>query len=306
MKILKDRSLASCRAFRLLWLRFKGLGDLVHDGFGGFSRVGGLGDGPAYDEETGTGFYGSSGGGDALLVASASARRTDARNHQNTLGTGESAQRAHFLRGADKAIDTRCQSHAGQKLGLFGGRAADCDGLKLLRIHTGEDGDGEQLRRVWDAFECGAGGGEHGRATKRMESDHARAMCCGGAHCPGHRVGDIVQLEIEEDGMAAVDELFDYGWASGGEELQADFEPVAMVLEAVDEIKGSRRIGRIQGHDQPAAGFFQTLERRSCTGKGGVQPIGDGHNEIVMHRPNCRGEQPISRLRSRRGKGEWG
>lgn len=306
MKTIKDRSLAYRRAFRLLRLRFEGLGDLVHDGFGGFSRVGGLSDGPAYDEEAGTGFYGFSRGGDALLVAGASAGRTDARNHQNTMGTGKRAQGACFLRGADEAVNTRSQAHAGQKLGLFGGRAGDCDGLKLLRIHTREDGDGEQLRRVVDAFEGSAGRGQHGRTSKRMEGDHARAMCCGGADCPGHRVGNIVKLEIEEDGMAAADELFDNGWTGGGEELQADLEPVAMALEAVDEIKGSRRIGRIQGHDQSAAGFFQTLEWRGCTGKGGVQPIGDGHNEIVMHRPNYRGEQPVSMLRSRRGKGEWG
>jgi tetratricopeptide (TPR) repeat protein len=285
MRNLRVRSLASCRAFRLLRLRFEGFGNLAHDGFCGFSRLRRLGNGPANDNVAGAGLDGVGGRSDTFLVAGAGAGRPDSWNHQDAFGTGERAQRAHLLRRADKSADAGSHAHARQQLGLFGGRAGYCDRIELFGIHTGEHSDCKQLRRVGHVFKSDAGCGEHRRAPKRVESNHARAV--GGRRADGssHRVGNVVKLKVEKDGMIAADEGFNDGWTGSGKELEADLEPMALPLEPVDEFERGNSGGHIQGHDEPSARFLQPLLGGKTRGrKTRVQPFRNGHNLIVMHR----------------------
>lgn len=287
MNVLKDRSLASSRAFRRLRPRFESIGNLAHNGLGGLARIGGLGNRPADDKITGAGLDGVGRRGNTLLIAGASPGQPNSRDHQNAGGAGQRAQRGHLLGGADEPADAGRHAHAGQQLDLLGGRAVYCDGFELRGIHTREDCDSKELRRVGQPLERSAGGGKHGRAAQRMKGDHARAMGSRRAHRPGHGVGNVVKLEIEEDGMTAAYQRFDGGGSGGGEQFQADFEPVAMVFDPVHQLKSSVHRGRVQSYDEAAARGFQALRwqgrGRIGGGEAGVLPFRDGHNQIVKH-----------------------
>jgi tetratricopeptide (TPR) repeat protein len=287
MKNLIDPSLAPCRAFRRLRLGFEGLGNLAHDGFGSCRRVRSLGDGTAHNKVVGAGPDGVSRRGDALLVTRVGAGRPDARNHQHASGTGENAHRGHLLWGADESADASSYPHPCQRFNLFGGHVVYCDGFELLGIHTGEDRDSKEFGRIRQRIEGAARRGKHGRPAERVQSNHACAVAGGRTHGAGHGVGNIVKLEIEKDRMTAPDERFDGGRTSGGEEFEADFEPVTMVFEPVHQLKSGRHVGRVQSNNKAAPRFCDTLGgksgRRAHFGEGGVQPIGDGHNPIVIH-----------------------
>jgi hypothetical protein len=62
-----------------------------------------------------------------------------------------------------------------------------------------------------------------------------------------------VELEVEEDGVAAVEQGFKDGGTGGGEELQTYLEPVAGAFELVDQGGGGGGIGYVEGYDQALA-----------------------------------------------------
>jgi tetratricopeptide (TPR) repeat protein len=287
MKFSGYRSLASSRAFRLLWLRFQGFGNLAQNSLSGFGRVRRLGDGPADHKIAGAGADGVGRGGDALLVADTGAGRPNAGNHQHAGGAGERAERAGFPRRADKSANAGGQSHTSQKLSFLGGRAVDCDRFELLGIHTGEDGDGKQFRRIGPVFERGAGCAEHSRTTERVKCDHARAVRRGRAYGSSDGVGDVVKLEIEKDGMSARNQRLQHGGAGGGKQFQSHLEPLALALKAIHQIESVGRTGCVQGYDEASARLFHSIWRlrRGCTrgGEAGLQTFWDGHTEIVKH-----------------------
>jgi hypothetical protein len=92
-----------------------------------------------------------------------------------------------------------------------------------------------------------------------MDIDHVHTEGCGGAHRSGYRVGNVVELQVEEDGMAALEQRFKDGGTSGREELHTYLKPAADILEPVGE--GSRRgcVGNIKGHDEALARLFEWL-----------------------------------------------
>src|ERR1035441_1079478 len=213
-------------------------GHFFEDGVGGFGGVGGLGDGAAYDQVAGALAEGFGGGGDALLVACLSAGGADAGGDQHAIGAGEGAQGRHLLGRADEAAQPGGEAHPRQQFDLFAGGALDADGADLGRVHAGEHGDGEEFRRVGDAGERGPGGGQHGGTTCGVDGDHAHAQRGGGAHGGGHGVGNVVELEVEEDGVAAPDERLENGGTGGDKKLQPHLEPLAVALELGDEAGG--------------------------------------------------------------------
>jgi hypothetical protein len=71
-----------------------------------------------------------------------------------------------------------------------------------------------------------------------------------GADGSGDGVGDVVELEVEEDGEAAMAEFLDDGVAFGEVEFEADFEPGAGVFELFHEREGWRGAGVVEGDDK--------------------------------------------------------
>ena len=76
-----------------------------------------------------------------------------------------------------------------------------------------------------------------------------------GANGSGDGVGDVVELEVEEDIEAAVAKQMHEVVASGVVELHADFEPLAGVVEAIDEFEGGFGVRIVQRHRQALPGI---------------------------------------------------
>ena len=120
------------------------------------------------------------------------------------VGAGKRAQTGNLLRRADKAANSGSESHPGQQLHLLGGRAVEANGVHLRLIHAGQHGDRQQFRqaprrpparharqRAWPGRPAACSG------------HHAHAQRRGRAHRCGHGVGNVVQLEVQEDRVAA-------------------------------------------------------------------------------------------------------
>ena len=128
---------------------------------------------------------------------------------------------------------------------LLGGGGGDADAGQFVRVHAGEDGDGEE---AWGAggaggFGCG---GHHGGAAAGVDGEEGGSGLGGGADGAGYGVGDVVELEVEEDVEAAVAELVDDAVAGGVVELHADLEPLAGFAEAVDQIERLLFVGEVE------------------------------------------------------------
>ena len=83
-----------------------------------------------------------------------------------------------------------------------------------------------------------------------MDGEQGCSRPGGGADGSGYGVGDVVELEVEEDVEAAVAEVFDEAVAGGVVELHADFEPLAGVAETVYEIERLTGVGEVEGHGE--------------------------------------------------------
>ncbi len=316
MKILIHRSLALGRAFRRLWLNsakasqtlfattLERFCDLTRNGFCGFARIRRLGNRPTNHQIAGASLNRFPGSGDAFLVACCSSRGPDSRNDQDSLSTGNLPQPRSLVRRADKAANAGRNPHTGQRFCLLAGSAVDGHGTELSGIHTGEHGNCEQLGRVGKTFQSGAGSGEHRRTAESVHRDHAHPVRGGGANRSRHGVGDVVKLEIEENGMAAANQRLDDRRTGSREQFQADFEPVAMPFEPVDQVKSGSRSWRVQSYDEALTCFFKAFRRqggrRTGSSERGVQTFGDGHTEIVKQ------EAIGTARRQTRKTGGWG
>ncbi len=288
------RKPGACRAFRHLRQGLRGLSNLPNDGLSGFGRVGGLGDGPAHHQVACTGSDSVGRRGDPLLVSGLGTGWPDARDYEDSTGSSQRAQSGGFLRGANKAADTGRQTHPGEQFYLFAGRTENPGCLQLLSIHAGEDGDGKQFGRVRQLLCRGAGRGEHRRPAERVDREHARAMGRRGANGPRHRVRDVVQLQIEEDRVAAGSQQFQNRRTGGGEKLQAHLEPATPAVQSVHQFESGRGCGRVQGYNQPSTRFFCRLTWQSGElGRCGRMMqrfrtrLLARHNEIVKHLPSA-------------------
>src|SRR5271157_362667 len=257
-------------------------GHFFEDGLGGFGGVGSVDDGTADDQVAGALAQGFSGGSDTLLVAGVSAGGADAGNDQDALGTGKGAQGSDLVWGADEASNSRSQAHAGQQLHLAGWGTLDANGAQLGRVHAGKHGDGQQLRGIGEAVQSGAGGGQHGRTSGGMDGRHAHTQRRGRAHRSGDDVGNVVEFQVKEDGVAALEQRLQDGGTGGHEELQSHLEPAAGVLQPGNKGAGRGRVRYIEGHDKAAARLCHRVwaagRRRLGGNEGGVQPFRDGHN----------------------------
>ncbi len=172
--------------------------------------------------------------------------------------------------------------HFGEQGDLIGRGAIYSGRLQLRRVHTGEHGDGQQLGRIGQAVEGGAGCGEHGRPSRGMNRHHAHAERGGGAHGAGDGVGNVVEFEIEKDRVTACREPFYNGGAGGGKELQSHLEPLAVAFETGYEVFGGGGAGNVERDNQPLARLRRSVRLRG-TGRSEsrLEAFGDGHTEML-------------------------
>src|SRR6185312_7045602 len=113
----------------------------------------------------------------------------------------------------------------------------DACGVELGCIHAGEHGNREQARGTGGSRGFSSGG-HHDWATGGVKCEKGSSSLRGGADGSGHGVGDVVELEIEEDVEAAVAERLDESVAGGVVKLHAYLEPSAAAGELVYKIEG--------------------------------------------------------------------
>ena len=144
---------------------------------------------------------------------------------------------AGFKRGADHAVEPGESCVFGVVDDHFLKGAVDADlFLHALLAGGGELRDSDEHRtRTVRAGESLKRGAHHGVRTCGVEVDHVHIE--GGEH--GHRffhgVGDVVQLEIEEDLVAARLDLAHDRGALGVEKLHADLHERLLAGEAVEK-----------------------------------------------------------------------
>ncbi len=101
---------------------------------------------------------------------------------------------------------------------------------------------------------------QHGGSTRGVNGHHADTEACGGANSAGNGVGNIMEFQVEEDGVAAIEERFEDGGTGGDEEFETNFEPDAGAFQAVEEIYRCGLVGHIESDDQALAGAFYGVQ----------------------------------------------
>ncbi len=78
-----------------------------------------------------------------------------------------------------------------------------------------------------DTFYGVLGRGQHGRSTSGVQGDHVRAKGGSRADGSGDCVGNVVELEVEENGKTTLEDGLKDGGTGGDEEFETDLEPAA-------------------------------------------------------------------------------
>ena len=187
------------------------------------------------------------------------------------------AESGDFFRAGDEAIDPRSGGGFGEAQDLVFRGVADADSGELKLIHAGEDSDREELGRVGNRGGGFGSGFEHGRAAGGVDGEEFGAEGSDGTHSAGDGVGNVVELEVEKDGVAAMAEFANDGVAFGEVELEADLEPLAEALEAAGESESGRSIGVIEGDDEAGVHLLQGTGWR--VQGAGCRAQGTGHKK---------------------------
>jgi hypothetical protein len=145
-----------------------------------------------------------------------------------------------FVARADDAIEPGFLGKIGKAQDLIVRGAADAGGGEIALIEAGEDGDGDDLAII-------PGGGlgifHHRPPARGVDGDDRRLKHVDRLHRAGHGVGNIVQLEIEEDRQADLGDLVHAVVAMGAEEFEAKLEPADMALDLLRERHGGIETG---------------------------------------------------------------
>jgi hypothetical protein len=104
------------------------------------------------------------------------------------------------------------------------------------------------------AGERGACGDEHGGAAGGVDSEQMDTETGGGADSASNSVGDVVEFEVEEDGVASLEDWLDDSGACGGEEFETNFEADTNAVERGNKVGGSGSVRNVESDDQLFAG----------------------------------------------------
>lgn len=208
--------------------------DFLEDGFGGGDGVGGFEDGAADDEEVGAGLGGFGGGHDAGLVVGFGVAGADAGGDELDVRRQDGAERGDLERGADETAQAALGGEAAEADDLFFGGIGDAGFGEAGGAHRGEDGDAEE-EEVGLLLLLGLDGPlQHLAATAGVEREHADGELGGGLDCFGDGVGDVVELEVEEDVEAQVGDFADGVGAAGSIHFEANLDPADGALELAE------------------------------------------------------------------------
>jgi len=119
-----------------------------------------------------------------------------------------------------------------------------------------QHGDGKQANSIGG----GNRGFEHRGPSRGMNGQQVDVEVVCGPYGTGDRVGNVVELEVEKDPLAAATERADDARAGTGEELQPDLVEVDVVAESVDDFERIALRRAIERDDEISHGSVQSSE----------------------------------------------
>lgn len=209
-------------------------GEFGEYGAGGGDRVGGFENGAADHDVGGARAGGFAGSHDAGLVAGIGAAGSDAGGDESNIGREHGAERREFKRRAHQAAEAGVDGEAPEADDLVGGRGGDPGLGEAFGAHRGEDGDAEE-KQVGGVLFLGFGGPlHHLAAAGGMQGEHLDRQGRDGFDGLGDGVGDVVELEVEEDIETEVGDFAHAIGTAGGEHFEADLDPADGALELAE------------------------------------------------------------------------
>ena len=156
---------------------------------------------------------------------------------------------------------------AARRAHLVGRAALDAGRGEILFVEAGQDGDRDDLRlgrrRRLGIFEHRPPAGGVDGQDRRLERRQR-------LHRLGDRIGDVVELQIEEDRQAELAELGDPRRAVGGEEFQPELEPAGDASDGSRDVAGPGQIGRVDRDENRA--HMAEAASSVCAGSRGESP----------------------------------
>jgi len=209
-------------------------GEFDEDGAGGGDGIGGFENGAADHDVGGAGAGGFAGSHDAGLVAGIGAAGSDAGGDEGDIGREHGAERREFKRRAHQAAEAGVDGEAPEADDVVGGRGGDAGLGEALGAHRGEDGDAEK-KKVGGVLLLGFDGPlHHLAAAGGMQREHLDRERRDGFYGLGDGVGDVVELEVEEDIETEVGDFAHAVGTAGGEHFEADLDPADGALELAE------------------------------------------------------------------------
>ena len=214
------------------------------DGAGGGDGVGSFEDGAAHHDVARAGAGGFAGRHDARLVAGVGAAGSDARGDEGDVGGKDGAERGQFERRADEAAQAGVDGESAEAHDLIGGGDGDTGLGEVFGAHGGEDGDAEQ-EEVGRVLLLGFDGPlHHLAAAGGVQGEHLDREGRDGFDGLGDGVGNVVELEVEEDIKAEVGDFTNAVGTTGGKHFEAHLDPANGALElAKGGSDSARRLG---------------------------------------------------------------
>ena len=154
------------------------------------------------------------------------------------------------MRRGDNSVKPRpfCEARKGD--GTGGGGAGNAHAAQRLMVHARQYRDSEQC---WPIFLVGEGfsrGAHHGEPAQGMDVYHPHLwQVRRRGDCSCDRIGDIVELEVEECFKAQVREPFNRPRAFRREELKPDLEQACRTPKAPRQGAGRPQAVDVQGYD---------------------------------------------------------
>ena len=153
------------------------------------------------------------------------------------------ADLTHFLTGAHDPVETCVMRKLGKAHYMVVRRAADAGALEICFIEAGEHRHGDHLA----AFSRSRFGILHHRAPAAgVDGDDGRLIHVDRLHRAGDGVGDVVQLQVEEDRQAHVRDFVHAVAAMRAEELKSQLDPADMRFDLVQQRFGRLDLGHVE------------------------------------------------------------
>ena len=164
-------------------------------------------------------------------------------------------QRGYLVAGGDQSVGSAALRQGGQAFHLLRDPPGDAGGGKVGVVEAGEDsyGDKQGARgtRLLGLIQGLARRGQHALAAGRVHVDHPHTEGRCRAAGPGHGVGNVVPLQIQEHPAPVLVHQIDGGRPGAGEQHRPDLERPDAAGERPDQRPRLFQVGHVEADDQP-------------------------------------------------------